>query len=101
MEERIYESHSDESLLVEAHNLVNEIRAFSGHHFVSERKVEQLSSRVNELVFELNLRSKKWLATGESEEIKEMVSIIAKTIENLKSSLEKLKQHVIQTEPGN
>ena len=101
MEERKYANHSDEFLLVESQNTINEIRAFTGHHFVSERKIEQLSQRVNELVFELNLRSKKWLATGESEEIKEMVSIIAKTIENLKSSLEKLKQRTNQTEPGN
>ena len=101
MEERKYANHSDEFLIVESQNTINEIRAFTGHHFVSERKIEQLSQRVNELVFELDLRSKKWLTAGESEEIKEMVSIISTMVENLKKSLESLKQKVIQTHPGN
>ena len=82
MEERVYADYSDESMLIASQNTVNEINAFLGHHFVSERKIEQLSQRVNELVFELNLRSKKWLAAGESEEIKEMVSIISTMVEN-------------------
>lgn len=100
MEERKYAKCSDEFLIVESQNTVNEIRAFMGHSFVSERKIGQLNSRVDELVFELNLRSKKWLLEGDSAEIKEMVSILSKTVENLKSSLTSLKQKTIQTEPG-
>ena len=100
MEKGIYTDYSDELLLVESQNTVSEIRAFMGHHMVSARKIEQLSKRVNELVFELNLRSEKWLKVGDSEEIKEMVSIISKLVSGLKDSIEKLKQHVIQIQPG-
>ena len=101
MEERVYADYSDESMLIASQNTVNEINAFLGHHFVSERKIGQLSKRVDELVSELNLRSKKWLSVGENEEIKEMVSIISTMVENLKKTLESLKQKVIQTQPGN
>lgn len=100
MEERKYAKCSDEFLIVESQNTVNEIRAFMGHYFISARKMGQLNSRVDELVFELNLRSKKWILEGDSAEIKEMVSILSKTVENLKSSLTSLKQKTIQTEPG-
>ena len=100
MEERKYSDFNDESLLIESLNTISEMKAFMCHHCVSERKVEQLSTKVNELVAELNIRIKKLKSSGDSKEINEMISILLNVVEELKNLIEKLRQRFLQTQPG-
>ena len=52
----IYKELSDEVLLVESQNLMNEIKAFMNHDIISIRKINELSSKVYEISGELNVR---------------------------------------------
>lgn len=52
----VYSELSDEKLLIETQNLMNEIRAFMNHEIISTRKINELSTKVYEISGELNVR---------------------------------------------
>ena len=52
----VYSELSDEKLLIETQNLMNEIKAFMNHDIISSRKINELSTKVYEISGELNVR---------------------------------------------
>ena len=55
----VYSELSDEKLLIETQNLMNEIRAFMNHDIISARKINELSTKVYEISGELNVRGSR------------------------------------------
>lgn len=54
-----YKNLSDEMLLVESQNLLNELKAFMNHIIISTKKMTELSNKVNEINSELKVRGSK------------------------------------------
>lgn len=80
----IYSELDNESLLVESKNLTNEIRAFMDHNIISDRKINEFSTKIDEISKEVNTRV---FETADEEMFLRLLAISA----NLDDMLNKLK----------